>query len=102
MTSLSRPVAVRLGVCSRNRVRGPGLDLNSLAASMSVQEWIALVLGSADESGGDPRVPRLPPARIQTVTNNRHGLKTLEGAAKLYAFVAREVRLRFADAQGLR
>jgi SAM-dependent methyltransferase len=69
---------------------------------MSVEEWIALILSSADESGGDPRVPKLPPARIQMVTNNLQGRKTLEGAAKLYAFIASEVRSRFPAAQGLR
>jgi SAM-dependent methyltransferase len=83
-------------------VKAPELDLSSLAASMSIEEWVALVLSSADESGGDPRAPRLPVAEIQMLTNKRHGLKTLEGAAKIYAFVAREVRSRFPAAEGPR
>jgi SAM-dependent methyltransferase len=83
-------------------VKTPELDLSSLAASMSIEEWVALVLSSADESGGDPRAPRLPAAEIQMLTNKRHGLKTLEGAAKIYAYVAREVRSRFPAAEGLR
>lgn len=66
---------------------------------MTIEQWIALVLSSADETGGNPRLPRLPPAAIQKVTNNNHGRPTLEGAAKLYGFVAREVRARFAPVQ---
>src|ERR1700690_3123396 len=78
------------------------LDLNRLAASMSIQEWIALILTSADETVRDARVPRLPAADIQMVTNACHGSKTLEGAAKLYAFVAHEVRSRFPGERDLK
>jgi len=80
----------------------PEPDLHGLAASMTIEQWITLVLGSAGEAGGDPRVPRLPPAAIQKLTNNSHGRKTLEGAARLYAFVAREVRARFPSTRDLR
>ncbi|HLY07244.1 MAG TPA: class I SAM-dependent methyltransferase [Rhizomicrobium sp.] len=80
----------------------PQPDRHGFAASMSIEQWIALVLSSADEWGADPRVPRLPPVAIQKLTNNRDGRKTLEGAAKLYGFVAREVRARAPSAKDLR
>jgi SAM-dependent methyltransferase len=78
------------------------LELHDLATAMSVEAWSALVLNSADESRRDPRLPALPPPKIQKITNNLEGLKTLQGAAKLYAFVAGEVRARLPCAGPLR
>lgn len=83
-------------------LNAPEGNLHTLAASMGIEAWVALVFSSADESRRDPRVPRLPPAHIQKVTNNCHGLKTLESAAKLYAFTVREVRSHLASTDGLR
>ncbi len=70
------------------------MGLSDIAGSMSVEDWIAFVLSSADSDKADERAPKLPAVDIQKLTNNLHGIESLRGAARLYVLVAREVGSR--------
>ncbi len=70
------------------------MQLSQFAKRMTVAEWVAVILSSAS-SLPDPRAPGLPDDETQKITNNISGARSLEGAAKIYSFVADVVSERF-------
>jgi SAM-dependent methyltransferase len=63
------------------------MQLSQIAKRMTVAEWIAFILSSAS-AVPDPRAPGLPDDETQKITNNLSGARSLEGAARMYSFIA--------------
>lgn len=60
--------------------------------AMTLEAWIDLVVASADPERADPRLPDLPPADVQQLTNSRSGTETMEQAAEIFTAFAAAVQ----------